>query len=733
MYRNVTRIIRQTAFRRGVTVIALAALVMLCLQLSPVPRIALADQPEPTEPPAKPLNLTAAVLGETIQLNWDPAPDQIVNSYTVFRRKVDNGESLFPHSIFKVSGPIHQWTDADVKDEVTYVYRVKAYNSKGSSERSNFARITMEMPPKPPTEAPTLSGEVTDDGIALSWTGVTDETVTGYQILRRRPEQGENTLLVYVEDTGSAATTFTDTDVEDDVVYAYRVKAKNEVGVGPRSNFVRILMEREEPTLPVEFVAIDQPNIIAGNPHSFRFAIATMQPDDEPTTTDYYINMRWSSPTNGDVTLCQDPHLVGTTNLNTVPETGFIFWNGHVQEKCRPGRYEFLVEIVTAGSGETVNGTIEFMVTHPNVGFRSSTVEKIQEGTEATIAFGISGLLTDQDPDTVDYTINTEWTPKSPDADVTICQDATLTGTTTLYTVPRDGKAFQKGSVRPTCRQGRYEIVVTTKDANRDTLNVESIPFEVKHGPTLFLSSAPVAITEGDEATLVFTVLGLVTDSDSSTHDYTITFDWRTVSGSADVNLCRDSTWINDIQLNTVTSDGSVSRSGTIKDTCKPGSYEVMITTKRAGRAVLDSSTINFKVMAKPAEEAQATEDPPAPPPDDQTEERPPHRRLLYASVISPRNHGNRHGELRLWVHSTVLRRRRVHPRLHHQNRMDSQGRRNRRRPMPWRSRRRTTVEAHLPTLHGKGAGLRPVLVTAQQRPVRRQRNSPRDMPRRCL
>ena len=40
-----------------------------------------------------------------------------------------------------------------------------------------------------------------------------DASVTGCRILRRRPSQGEDTLFVYVADTGSTATTFVDTSV----------------------------------------------------------------------------------------------------------------------------------------------------------------------------------------------------------------------------------------------------------------------------------------------------------------------------------------------------------------------------------------------------------------------------------------------------------------------------------------------------------------------------------------
>ena len=49
-----------------------------------------------------------------------------------------------------------------------------------------------------------------DGSITLSWTP-DDASVTGYEILRRRPQAGEDALTVYVSDTGSTATTYTDT------------------------------------------------------------------------------------------------------------------------------------------------------------------------------------------------------------------------------------------------------------------------------------------------------------------------------------------------------------------------------------------------------------------------------------------------------------------------------------------------------------------------------------------
>ena len=83
--------------------------------------------------------------------------------------------------------------------------------------------------------------------MTLSWEAPDDDSVTGYQILRRRPTEGENSLLVYVEDTGSAATTYSDANVSAGIKHVYRVQAINAAGLSKRSNAVRIT-----PTQPDE-------------------------------------------------------------------------------------------------------------------------------------------------------------------------------------------------------------------------------------------------------------------------------------------------------------------------------------------------------------------------------------------------------------------------------------------------------------------------------------------------
>ena len=106
----------------------------------------------------------------------------------------------------------------------------------GPEEEAGDDQQTPQSPPAKPTN---LTATVNADGhIVLSWTAPNDDSITGYQILRRRPSEGESALLVYVADTESTATTFTDTGVTAEVTHVYRVKAINAAGLSGWSNYV---------------------------------------------------------------------------------------------------------------------------------------------------------------------------------------------------------------------------------------------------------------------------------------------------------------------------------------------------------------------------------------------------------------------------------------------------------------------------------------------------------------
>ena len=164
----------------------------------------------------------------------------------------------------------YQWvrkngsTDTDIQDATGASYTLVAadegqtikvrvsFTDNAGNEETLTSAATAEVAAGAPTDPPgaprNLRGAANADGtVTLSWDAPDDDTVTGYQILRRRPTEGENTLLVHVNDTGSTVTKYTDHDVTPDVRHTYRVKAINAVGLGKQSKFVSVT-----PTQPAE-------------------------------------------------------------------------------------------------------------------------------------------------------------------------------------------------------------------------------------------------------------------------------------------------------------------------------------------------------------------------------------------------------------------------------------------------------------------------------------------------
>ena len=81
---------------------------------------------------------------------------------------------------------------------------------------------------------------ITHDSVTISWADPGDSGITGYRILRRNADAGEHFLSIYVSDTGSDMTSYTDSGVAAGTRYVYRVRAINEVGVGAKSTRVVI-------------------------------------------------------------------------------------------------------------------------------------------------------------------------------------------------------------------------------------------------------------------------------------------------------------------------------------------------------------------------------------------------------------------------------------------------------------------------------------------------------------
>ena len=206
----------------------------------------------------------------TVTVNDDDTTNTPATGAPTIRGTVQVGETLTAYTagitdddgLNNVSYS-HQWirndgtSDTEIQDATGETYplvdadegktiKVKvSFTDDADNEEALTSTATAEVAAAAPTEPPgrprNLTGAANADGtVTLSWDAPNDDTVTGYQILRRKPREGEKTLLVHVNDTGSTATQHTDRDVTPDVGHAYRVKAINAVGLSRWSNFVNV-------------------------------------------------------------------------------------------------------------------------------------------------------------------------------------------------------------------------------------------------------------------------------------------------------------------------------------------------------------------------------------------------------------------------------------------------------------------------------------------------------------
>ncbi len=130
------------------------------------------------------------------------------------------------------------WTDTDVEPGTFYVYRVKARNAAGLSPESSYFNARTPAAPQPPAQPTGLTGTVVHDRVELTWDDPGDDSITGYQILRRNKAVDDpGVFRAHVDDTGSAATSWADTDVEPGTFYVYRAKARNAAGLSECSSF----------------------------------------------------------------------------------------------------------------------------------------------------------------------------------------------------------------------------------------------------------------------------------------------------------------------------------------------------------------------------------------------------------------------------------------------------------------------------------------------------------------
>src|SRR5881409_3910733 len=187
--------------------------------------------------PSSPTGLGAtAVSSSQINLSWTAPADNGGSAITGYKieRSTDGGSSwstLVANT--GISGTTY--SDTGLAHTTTYTYRVSAINSVGTSPPSNTTSATTSVVSSPPSGL--AAAAVSSSQINLSWTAPADNggsAITGYKI--ERSMDGGSSWSTLVANTGSTATTYSDTGLAHTTTYTYRVSAINSVGTSPPSN-----------------------------------------------------------------------------------------------------------------------------------------------------------------------------------------------------------------------------------------------------------------------------------------------------------------------------------------------------------------------------------------------------------------------------------------------------------------------------------------------------------------
>ena len=136
------------------------------------------------------------------------------------------------------------YTLADSDEGKAVRVRVSFTDDAGNEESltsAATAAVAAAEPAEPPDKPRGLEATASHDAITLTWDDPGDDSITGYVILRRLPGvDPEGQFDELVADTGTAATTYTDSSVEAETRYTYRIKAINEHGTSERSRWYHI-------------------------------------------------------------------------------------------------------------------------------------------------------------------------------------------------------------------------------------------------------------------------------------------------------------------------------------------------------------------------------------------------------------------------------------------------------------------------------------------------------------
>ena len=194
-----------------------------------------------------PLISGRALVGHTLTADTSLIIDANGLENAVFHYFWEADDDSIPDATDSTYTPV----EADVGKEITFIVAWVDDAGHGQNMTSQPTMPVMTAEAEAAVEFRTsLRAAANADGSVTLYWNAPDEDVTGYRILRHRHSLGELDPLVYVADTGSTATAYTDTGMVAGVPHNYRVQAIRDGVLGERTIQIKIFPVRKATNSP---------------------------------------------------------------------------------------------------------------------------------------------------------------------------------------------------------------------------------------------------------------------------------------------------------------------------------------------------------------------------------------------------------------------------------------------------------------------------------------------------